>query len=1088
MALVSPGVQVTVTDQSNYAPAAIGSVAYVLLATAQDKVAPGGTAIAAGTLAENAGKIYTITSQRDLVTTFGTPIFKTTVGGAPINGDELNEYGLLAAYSALGVSNTIYVQRANVDLSALEGSTTRPLANPSSGNLWLDTASSVWGVFEWSFASQAFTQKSPTVITSTSDLAADNFTPNVQLGAIGDYAVNAYSAYNPVFYKIYDNTWQQVGNIGWQKGIPTVTGTVSSNTVVVANTSIISVNSTNVTIANASTISNVATAINSALPYNTSGMIARVANNQLVLSATAGGTALGNIVLADVTGNALALLGLTAGTYAAATSQISPYYDIPSWQGNVYVGKPSGSVWQKATSLGNGENMVVKQYNSTTQTWSTIATNSYSDVFAASYGLDPTGGGLNITQGSVFNQYNPYANNYLGNYLWYRKTAGATVVTGTSTNPTITTGSFTVTTRANATSASTTTYTVSVSTGSVAGFIQAVAAANIPNVTAAQATTGAMTITHALGGDMSFVDGSGTPLASAGINTNATNIYATPTSGDTALLGTNWQPFESKTYTPASSQPYVAPATGKLWYYNTPSRVDIMINTGNAWSGYLNVTNDIRGYNLSDTNPGGVIFSTTEPTVQDDGTSLVLGDLWLDTSDLENYPKLYRYQTVSAVNQWVLIDTTDTVGQNGILFADARWDTDGTSNPATDAIPTIVSLLSSDYTDLDAPDPTLYPRGMLLWNTRASGYNVKEYKTQYFTSAAYPNETLPDVPSTWVSVSGFDITGVPNFGRKAPRGVVVAALKSAIDSSTAIREDANDFNLITCPAYPELIPNMTALNSDKDNVAFVIGDSPLRLEGTGTAIQSWAQNSLDVTSTGEYGLNTINPYVGIYYPQGQTNDLNGNAVVVPASHAVLRAIIKSDNLSYPWLAPAGTRRGLIDNLNAIGYIDSNTGQFISIGVTQGLRDIMYVNKINPLTFLPGNGLVIYGQKTLSETPSAMDRINVSRLVNYLRKQLNILGRPFVFEPNDPITRNAMLAVVNSLLNDLVAKRGVTDYLAVCDTTNNTPERIARNELWVDVAVQPTKDVEFIYIPIRLKNPGEIQAGNLASAAAVGTGA
>jgi hypothetical protein len=89
---------------------------------------------------------------------------------------------------------------------------------------------------------------------------------------------------------------------------------------------------------------------------------------------------------------------------------------------------------------------------------------------------------------------------------------------------------------------------------------------------------------------------------------------------------------------------------------------------------------------------------------------------------------------------------------------------------------------------------------------------------------------------------------------------------------------------------------------------------------------------------------------------------------------------------------------------------------------------------------------------------------------------------------DPITRNAVKAVVSSLMNDLVAKRGITDYLVVCDGTNNTADRITRNELYVDVAIQPTKDVEFIYIPIRLKNPGEIQGGNIASATAVGTGA
>jgi hypothetical protein len=381
---------------------------------------------------------------------------------------------------------------------------------------------------------------------------------------------------------------------------------------------------------------------------------------------------------------------------------------------------------------------------------------------------------------------------------------------------------------------------------------------------------------------------------------------------------------------------------------------------------------------------------------------------------------------------------------------------------------------------------------MMLFNTRASGYNVKQYKSEYFTAQAYPTVSgaiLANTdPATWVTVSGFDTSGVPNFGRKAQRGVVVAAIKSAIDSSTALREDQNIFNLIACPGYPELVPNMIALNEDRGQTGFIIGDTPMRLPATGTDIQAWAQNSDNSTTTSEDGLTTVNPYVGVYYPSGQTNDLTGAPVVVPPSHAVIRSIIKSDNISYPWLAPAGTRRGLIDNLNAIGYVDPTTGQFISIGVTQGLRDVMYTNKINPLTNLPGTGLVVYGQKTLSATPSAMDRINVARLVNYLRLQLNTLTRPFIFEPNDPITRKGVTAVVSSLLNDLIAKRGITDYLVVCDTTNNTPERIARNELYVDVAVQPTKAVEFIYIPIRLKNPGEIQADNLAPAATVGTGA
>ena len=117
MALISPGVEVTVIDESQYIPAATNSVPYVLIATAQNKVSGTGTGVAAGTLQANSNVPYLITSQRDLSATFGVPFFYKTTAGTPINGYELNEYGLLAAYSALGVSNRCYVQRADIDLT-----------------------------------------------------------------------------------------------------------------------------------------------------------------------------------------------------------------------------------------------------------------------------------------------------------------------------------------------------------------------------------------------------------------------------------------------------------------------------------------------------------------------------------------------------------------------------------------------------------------------------------------------------------------------------------------------------------------------------------------------------------------------------------------------------------------------------------------------------------------------------------------------------------------------------------------------------------------------------------------------------------
>jgi len=1097
MALVSPGVQVTVVDQSNYTPATTGSTAYILLATAQDKVAPGGTAYAAGTLAENAGEIYNITSQRDLVTTFGTPLFSTTAAGAPLNGDELNEYGLLAAYSALGVSNNMYVQRADVDLGALEGTTTRPLKNPNNGTFWLDTGTSSWGVYEWDAVTDTFTNQTVLVVSDTTYLTASNTVPTTNIGAVGSYAVNVFDPQQPIFKKDRTNKWNQVGNVGWQQNTAAIISSAINSTFAANAAGTMAINGVTITVASGDTIANISANIDANITGNVRSWV--TSSGQLAIAVLANSRSNGTAILSDTSGTTLTQLGITPGTYKAAAVTVGPYNANPSWAGNVAgnEGYPSGSVWHKSSALGSGLNLSVSQYNSTTLTWDAKTVTSYDTLANASFGLDPTGGGINIAVDTVFVDYLDYvtASNttpILGTRLWYRKNSGAMTAVGAKVtanigNPSVG-NQIRIQTRANLTLANVDTYNVTISTATPAGFVSAIVAADIPYVTANVTTSGAVSITHSQGGDLQLSDISGTALANVGIATNGTNLY-TDDANASIILASNWAPLSTDDYYYTSTQPYVAPANNTYWYYNTPSRIDIMYSNGTAWLGYRSTsTVDIRGYNLANTNSTGPIISASEPTTQDDGTALVYGDLWLDTSDLENYPSLYRWQSVSSIDQWVAIDLTDSTGQNGIIFADARWDTDGTTDVATGTIPSIADLSESNYLDLDAPDPALYPKGILLFNTRASGYNVKQYKSSYFTQAAYPGETIPSETATWLSASGYDAQNLPNFGRKAQRGVVVAALKSAIDSSTVLREDANQFNLIACPGYPELIPNMVALNNDRDDTAFIIGDTPFRLPATGTAVQAWATNSADASATGEDGLNTTDPYVGLYYPSGQTTDLSGATVVVPPSHAVLRSILNSDNASYPWIAPAGTRRGLIDNLNAIGYVNASTGAFVSVGINQGLRDILYTNAINPITSLPGVGLVVYGQKTLASLPSALDRINVSRLINYIRKQLNVLSKPFLFEPNDTITRNSMTAVVNSLLNDLVAKRGVADYLVVCDSSNNTPDRINRNELWVDVAIQPTKDVEFIYIPIRLVAAGQLNSNNVAPAEPVGTGA
>ena len=161
--LVSPGVSVTVIDQSNYAPTGPGTVPLIVVATAANKTSTAG-GIASYTVS-TADPLQLISSQRDLLTNYGLPNFPSDASGNRIFGSEQAEYGLMAAHSSLGVTNQAWILRANVDLGQLTGSTSRPYNNVAGGTQWLNTATSSWGIFQWDAVNQVFNNKTPTVIT-----------------------------------------------------------------------------------------------------------------------------------------------------------------------------------------------------------------------------------------------------------------------------------------------------------------------------------------------------------------------------------------------------------------------------------------------------------------------------------------------------------------------------------------------------------------------------------------------------------------------------------------------------------------------------------------------------------------------------------------------------------------------------------------------------------------------------------------------------------------------------------------------------------------------------------------------------------
>ena len=179
---------------------------------------------------------------------------------------------------------------------------------------------------------------------------------------------------------------------------------------------------------------------------------------------------------------------------------------------------------------------------------------------------------------------------------------------------------------------------------------------------------------------------------------------------------------------------------------------------------------------------------------------------------------------------------------------------------------------------------------------------------------------------------------------------------------------------------------------------------------------------------------------------------SGRFVWAPASGWASRLMVQTDTNFYPWYAPAGLTRGILQDVVDIG-----------INPSQKQRDLLYKIGINPIVYWPGDGYIVWGQKTLQKKPSAFDRINVRRLFLWLEKAVLQLARYFVFEQNTVFTRTRLIRAIEPIFNFAKSNEGIYDYMIVCDERNNTPDVIDRNELIVDIYIKPVKVAEFILI-------------------------
>jgi len=258
------------------------------------------------------------------------------------------------------------------------------------------------------------------------------------------------------------------------------------------------------------------------------------------------------------------------------------------------------------------------------------------------------------------------------------------------------------------------------------------------------------------------------------------------------------------------------------------------------------------------------------------------------------------------------------------------------------------------------------------------------------------------------------------------------------------------FNIVSAPGlfkadHSTQVDSIISLAESRGDTIAVVD-----LDGYGTTIATATEKAATLNSS----------YAATYWPWLQTLSSTGKNVWIPASVVIPGIYAFTDGAAAPWFAPAGlTRGGISDVIQAERKL------------TRTNRDTLYNANINPIATFPGSGISVFGQKTLQKKKSALDRVNVRRLLIDLKKFLGDTAKTLVFEQNTNATRNNFLATVNPFLESVVQRQGLYAYRVVMDDTNNTADVIDRNQLIGQVFIQPAKTVEFVVLDFTIEPTG-----------------
>jgi hypothetical protein len=412
-----------------------------------------------------------------------------------------------------------------------------------------------------------------------------------------------------------------------------------------------------------------------------------------------------------------------------------------------------------------------------------------------------------------------------------------------------------------------------------------------------------------------------------------------------------------------------------------------------------------------------------------------------------------------------IIVGSDNVGMSQITF------TVYAETPGIEGNRTQVKIINNTYENNFSME--VYSNGVQVesWGNltkdSASTYYVESYLAQVsdyvrvvdasdVSAPPLDSMTYSPLSGTYSLVGGAD--GIPSDPEKQDDLIIGSAL--GYTGIYALSEPEQiDIDLIAVPGHSStsVVSALIDLCQNVRMDCMAIIDPPFGL--TVKEVVQW-QNGTHPLNNNRFDSD----FAALYWPWVKIRDtFNRIDVWVPPSGAVMSTIAQSDSLSAPWFAPAGLNRGTVSNI--LDVYDRPTLEE---------RDLMYGNRncVNPIVqFVDVGGFVIFGQKTLQRKPTALDRVNVRRLMLTIEKRLRISSRSLLFEPNDDVFRQRFALIATQILQEIQVGRGITAFIIKADTELNTPDVIDRNEFRARIGIQPVRAAEFIFLEFSIHRTG-----------------